>query len=198
MSELEEYWSKRYKEGMTGWDLEEPSRPIVKYFEQVEDKTVKILIPGAGNAYEASYLFDQGFKNINVLDVSPIPLASIKKRSPEFPDQQLIEADFFSFQGAFDIIIEQTFFCSFPPAQETRQHYANKMYDLLNPNGKLVGLWFDFPLKGDMVKRPFGGTEEEYLSYLSPLFEVCTFERCYNSVDSRQDKELFGIFKKSN
>ena len=70
------------------------------------------------------------------------------------------------------------------------------MYQLLNSGGKLVGLWFDFPLTGDMVKRPFGGTKEEYLTYLSPWFNVHSFERSYNSIESRNGMELFGIFQK--
>ena len=69
------------------------------------------------------------------------------------------------------------------------------MYDLLKPNGKLVGLWFDIPLTGDIEKRPFGGDKEEYLSYFSEYFEVLFFEKSYNSVPVRKDIELFGIFK---
>jgi len=39
------------------------------------------------------------------------------------------------------------------------------MSKLLKSGGKLVGLWFDIPLTGDLEKRPFGGTKEEYLEY---------------------------------
>ena len=70
------------------------------------------------------------------------------------------------------------------------------MFDLLKPGGELVGLWFDIPLKGDMEKRPFGGTKKEYLDYLSPYFHVDKFEKSYNSVTSRIGDELFGIFRK--
>jgi len=52
------------------------------------------------------------------------------------------------------------------------------------------------PLTGDMEKRLFGGSKEEYLSYFSPFFKINTFEKCHNSITPRQGNELFGIFQK--
>ena len=196
-NETEQYWTNRYNEAQTGWDIGYPSTPLKTYFDQLKDKTLKILIPGAGNAYEAEYLFHQGFKNVYVLDVSEIPLKAFKKRNPDFPEAQLIQADFFEHEATYDLIIEQTFFCSFPPLETTRNAYAEQMYNLLKPKGKLVGLWFDFPLTDDIEKRPFGGDKNLYLSYFEKYFSVKTFEDCYNSIPERQGKELFGIFKKA-
>lgn len=191
-----EYWSKRYAEGRTGWDIGYPSTPIKEYVDQLLDKQLKILIPGAGNAYEAAYLYEQGFENVYILDISPTPLQKFKKRYPAFPESQLIEENFFEHEGAYDLILEQTFFCSFPPTVENRHAYAHQMSTLLKPEGKLVGLWFDIPLTGDMVKRPFGGDEKEYLGYLDPHFNVHSFKPCHNSIEPRQGNELFGIFRK--
>lgn len=196
MTNQKDYWSQRYVEQNTGWDLGVPSPPLKTYFDQLLNNEIKILIPGAGNSYEAEYLYKNGFHHVDVLDISKYPLDSFSLRNPQFPSDQLIEEDFFNFDGQYDLIIEQTFFCSFPPIQSTRQLYAKKMFQLLKPEGKLVGLWFDFPLKDDLVKRPFGGSKSEYLSYLSPYFKTLVFEKCYNSVASRDPNELFGIFKK--
>ena len=192
--ETKNYWTQRYKEDKTGWDIGYPSTPLKTYFDQLKNKELKILIPGAGNAYEAEYLFSIGFKNVFILDISEIPLVAFKKRNPDFPEAQLIQGDFFTHNKTYDLIIEQTFFCSFPPIEETRKAYAKQMFHLINTNGKLVGLWFDIPLTDDLVKRPFGGNKALYLSYLEPYFKVKTFERCYNSITNR--KELFGVFIK--
>ena len=67
---------------------------------------------------------------------------------------------------------------------------------LLKPKAKLVGVWFDIPLSGDLEKRPFGGDKKLYLSYLEQYLETITFESCYNSIPPRMGNELFGIFKK--
>ena len=200
--EEENYWSNRYQNEMTGWDIGYPSTPFKTYIDQLKNKDqprrtgLKILIPGAGNAYEAAYLFENGFKNTHILDISKIPLTAFAEKHPDFPKEQLLHGNFFEHEGQYDLILEQTFFCSFLPTQENRIAYAKKMSELLKPNGKLVGLWFDIPLTGDMVKRPFGGTKKEYLTYFSPHFEVVVFERCYNSIEARAGKELFGIFTK--
>lgn len=192
----ENYWTQRYKDKKTGWDIGYPSIPLKAYFEQLENKKLKILIPGAGNAYEAEYLFNNGFKNVYVMDISKVPLNAFKKRNPSFPETNLIQENFFTHNSTYDLVIEQTFFCSFPPLKNTRKFYAKQMANLLNTNGKLVGLWFDFPLIADLEKRPFGGDKETYLSYLKPYFNTKTFENCYNSIPDRTNKELFGIFTK--
>lgn len=194
--EEKDYWSKRYQDNKTGWDIGAPSTPLKVYIDQITNKDLKILIPGAGNSYEAEYLFNNGFKNVYVLDIANAPLKALLKRVPNFPINQLIEGNFFEYNNSFDLIFEQTFFCSFPPTLNNRKLYAKKINSLLKPKGKLVGVWFNMPLTKDMEKRPFGGTKEEYLSYFSPYFKINTFEKCYNSIAARQDNELFGIFQK--
>ena len=195
-SKEQQYWSQRYLENQTGWDIGEPSTPIKQYIDQLENKNIKILIPGAGKAYEAEYLFNQGFNNVCVLDISKEPLEAFRVRVPDFPLNQTIQGDFFTHKGNYDLILEQTFFCSFPPTKSNRQRYTSKMYDLLNSNGKLVGLWFNFPLTGDMEKPPFGGDKEEYSNYFDPFFKIKCFEDCYNSIESRMNNEIFGILQK--
>jgi methyl halide transferase len=193
----ETYWTNRYKDESTGWDIGYPSTPIKEYIDQLTDKNIRILIPGAGNAYEAEYLYAQGFTNVCVMDISSIPLQNFTQRNSSFPQEQLIEANFFNHKATYDLIIEQTFFCSFEPTKENRNNYAKQCASLLNKNGKLIGLWFDIPLiEGNMDKRPFGGSKDEYLEYLKPYFAEKTFEICYNSIAPRSGQELFGIFIK--
>jgi len=195
MNDEEKYWSERYQNSNTGWDIGYPSTPLKEYIDQLEDKTLKILIPGAGNGYEAEYLWKQGFKNVYVLDISEHPLESLKLRISTFPDNQLVKDNFFTHVGKYDLILEQTFFCSFEPSKVNRKVYAKQINSLLNPKGKLVGLWFNHDVL-DGAKRPFGGSKEEYLEYLSPYFETIVFDSCYNSIKPRMGKELFGIFVK--
>jgi len=195
MKQQDIYWSNRYKEGLTGWDIGNPSTPLKEYIDQIENKSLRILIPGAGNAYEAEYLHKQGFTDVSVLDISLLPLSAFKDRVSTFPDDHLIHADFFNFNGEYDLILEQTFFCSFEPSMEKRSLYGKQMSTLLKEGGKLVGVWFNHPLVEES-NRPYGGNKSEYLSYLRPYFEVKVFEECYNSIPARKKNELFGIFIK--
>lgn len=194
--QLENYWTERYKKETTGWDIGEISTPLKEYIDQLSDKSLKIFIPGAGNAHEAKYLYNLGFKNVDVLDISTVPLMNLKANVPDFPAEQLIHGDFFKHEGNYDLILEQTFFCSFEPLVATRKAYAKQISTLLKPKGKLVGLWFKHPLDLD-GSRPFGGSKSEYLSYLQPYLNVKTFEDCYNSIAPRMGNELFGIMQKA-
>lgn len=196
MSEIKEYWDNRYKKSETGWDLGEISQPIKSYINQLVNKEISILIPGAGNGHEAAYLHKQGFKNVTMLDISAHPLEAFKLKNPTFPSNNLIQQDFFKHKANYDLIIEQTFFCTFPPEKMNRVKYATKMASLLKPNGKLVGVFFNFPLVKNTENPPYGGSLKEYRQYFQPYFKLHTFEVCYNSEVDRQDKELFAILHK--
>lgn len=180
------YWSDRYESGQTGWDIGYPSPPLTQYLDQIENKTLKILIPGAGNAYEAEYAFQKGFKNIYVVDISSEPLKNFKMKNPQFPEEHLIEGDFFDLEDNFDLVLEQTFFCALDP--ELRGNYVRKMHKLLNPSGRLVGVLFNrnFPFVGP----PFGGNQVEFRRIFDPYFEGI-MEPCRNSIPERQGAELW-------
>ncbi|WP_243472406.1 methyltransferase [Winogradskyella sp. MH6] len=186
------YWDHRYKENKTGWNIGYASPPIKEYIEQLKDKSTSILIPGAGNSFEAELLWNKGFANTFVLDIAKQPLENLKKRVESFPDEQLLHDDFFELNQKYDLIIEQTFFCALNP--DLRKQYVEKMFQLLKPNGKLAGLLFDFPLTES--GPPFGGSVEEYNAIFSKYFKIKTLQRATNSIKERQGKELFFIFER--
>ncbi len=183
----EQFWTHKYQKDQTGWDIGYISTPLKDYFDQIEDKSLKILIPGAGNAYEAEYLWKNGFINVYVVDISEEPLTRFNKRVPDFPEDQLLNLDFFQLKDHFDLIIEQTFFCALDP--KLRTQYVKKMHNLLRPNGMLVGLMFKIPLFDD--RPPFGGNEREYRSLFSDQFNIDVMEEAYNSIAPRSGSELF-------
>jgi hypothetical protein len=90
-----EFWNSRYLQKETGWDLGTVSKPLQQYLDQIEKKEKRILIPGAGNGYEAGYAFKMGFSNINILDFSATPIENFKKFFPDFPKSQIHQQDFF-------------------------------------------------------------------------------------------------------
>ena len=182
-----EYWEKRWENRETGWDIGQASTPIVDYFDQVSDKSLKILIPGCGNAWEGEYLVNQGFNNVFLIDIASGAVEHIRKRAPHFPKEQIISGDFFELDMDFDIIVEQTFFCALDPSQ--RPAYAKQAHALLRQGGSLLGLLFDKDFGNDFP--PFGGNKEEYLGYFSPYFNIEIMEPAYNSIKPRMGSELF-------
>lgn len=181
------FWTDKYIADNTGWDIGNVSRPLKEYFDQLNNKNLKILIPGAGNSYEGEYLHENGFSNVFIADISQLPLVNFSNRCINFPKEHLIHMNFFDLDMQFDLIIEQTFFCAINP--QLRAKYAKKTHQLLEPNGKLIGVLFDDELNKD--HPPFGGDKLEYENYFKPYFNINVFESCYNSINPRKERELF-------
>jgi methyl halide transferase len=188
----QQYWNNRYETKATGWDLGRVSPPLQAYIDQLTDKNLRILIPGCGNTYEAAYLLQQGFTNITVLDIAPLLVAALQQQFAQELRIQIVEGDFFTHQGTYDLILEQTFFCAIDPS--LRPSYAQQMHQLLVPGGKLVGVLFNREFEA--AGPPFGGSAEEYLTYFEPYFTPLVFAPCYNSVQPRAGNELFAILQK--
>ena len=184
----DQYWSNRYESNDAIWDIGEISTVLKTYIDQLHDKSVSILVPGGGNSYEAAYLLEKGFTDITVVDLSSVVCEKLKEQYVLYLDNglQIIHADFFSIVGQYDLILEQTFLSALDPS--LRKKYVMKMYELLKPSGKLVGVIFN---KVFEVSPPFGGTEEEYIELFSGEFDIEIMEPCYNSIERRKGTELF-------
>jgi methyl halide transferase len=186
----DQYWSDRYANGQTGWDTGAPTTPLKEYIDQITNKDITILIPGCGNAYEAAYLADCGFTDITLIDISAALAKQLKEKFVG-TNIKIIHGDFFHHIYQYDLILEQTFFCALDPVQ--RKDYAEKMYALLKPAGKLAGVLFNKDFEGG---PPFSGNKDEYQKLFAPLFSIKTMEPCYNSIKPREGTELFIIFEK--
>jgi SAM-dependent methyltransferase len=188
-----QYWDAQWKSNTIGWDLGMPAPPLVSIIDSIENKNVKILIPGCGSAYEAEYLVNNGFTDITLIDISETASCKLKEKFSKNPQIKVVCDDFFKLEDKFDVIIEQTFFCALPPAM--RQRYVWKMHNLLNDNGILSGLLFNRQFD---VSPPFGGSREEYEKLFFGAFEFVNIETAANSVEPRAKTELFFKFKKAN
>ena len=190
------YWQARYDDGRDAWDTHGITPPLRAYFEQIDViAQPRILIPGAGRAYEAEYLHQLGFRQVLVADIAREALAALATRVPDFPKAHLLPADFFALpnDSHYDLIVEQTFFCSLDPA--LRPAYAQKCAHLLRPGGTLMGLLFDTEF-GLVQEPPFGGSREEYREYFAPYFEFRHFATATNSLRPRQGRELVICLKR--
>lgn len=187
----EAYWSSRWQNGETGWDIGRAAPAIVDYFSQLTDKSVSILIPGCGNAYEAEALNEMGFTDITVLDIVAEKVAELET-SLQGSHIKVLYGDFFTHQSTYDYIIEHTFFCSLPVS--LRPAYAEQTSKLLHNGGHLVGLLFNRTFDGD--EPPFGGDAETYQSIFSAFYRNISLAPCLQSIAPRAGKELFIIATK--
>jgi thiopurine S-methyltransferase len=189
MKHDQQYWQERYENNTTAWDLGHVSRPLKTIIDGIEDKKTSILIPGAGNAYEAIYLVEQGFTNVTVLDIVNTPLKRLKSRLKNKNVMRIIQQDFLKHAGNYDLILEQTFFCALE--SRFRESYLNKCHQLLNTCGYVQGVLFDFEAHRD--EPPYPASAATYRNLFKENFEILTLEHCDHSEKSRQGKEL--VFK---
>ena len=198
--ELEQFWSSRYESGQTGWDLGGVSPPLKHFIDIWKRENLHsrpLLLPGCGNAYEANYLLEAGYHSVTVVDIAVPALerlkASVNDLHPHHMENlHLVHGDFFKLQGAFGLILEQTFFCALDPS--LRESYAKKMHDLLQPEGEMAGVFFDAPMYDH--RPPFGGSAAEYRELLAPYFEFLVWESCQISHPARQGSELLFRLRK--
>jgi SAM-dependent methyltransferase len=188
------FWNDQYIAQTTSWDLGQVSPPLKAYIDQITDKNLKILIPGCGNSYEAEYLLEQGFTNVNLIDIAPELVEKLKTKFEAKPNINIILGDFFEHAGEYDLILEQTFFCALDPI--LRKNYVEKMASLLKSDGKIAGLLFSKIF--EMAGPPFGGTKDEYQELFENKFDFKIFDACYNSFDKRLGNELFIVFTKTS
>ncbi len=186
------FWNKRYLEKDIPWDIGHISPPLKDLIDKVGDKNSKVLIPGAGRAFEAVYMHKTGFARVYVCDWADRSFEYLKDNTEGFPENHLICGDFFEIDDQFDLIIEQTFFCSLHPGQRSR--YVQQVNSLLKEGGTLAGLFFasHFERPGP----PFGGTEKEYRMLFEPFFDIEIMEASQNSILPRLGNELYFKMKK--
>ncbi len=131
------YWESQYQTNNLGWDIGKVATPIQEYIDTIEDKKIRILIPGCGNSYEAAYLLHKGFTNVTVIDIAPSLIQNLKNTFSNNPNITIVLGDFFEHQGEYDLI----------------KSWARKPY--LSPEDKVMESWDWFsPWFIDLLKTP--------------------------------------------
>jgi SAM-dependent methyltransferase len=137
-SELPEFWNERYQAGRAPWDQAGVPSALADYLRRCPSAGT-VLIPGCGSGYEVKAFHDAGWKP-TAIDFSPA--AVDRARALLGPLGAAVHrADFFGreLRGPFDLVYERTFLCSLPP--ERWPAYAERVSALLNPNGRVAGLF---------------------------------------------------------
>jgi len=188
------YWNQRYLDDNAPWDAGSITTPLAHYIDGLPDKSIHILIPGAGFAHEGAYLYNKGFTNVFICDWAPAVIEAFQQANPDFPKEQLICGDFFKIERQFDLIIEQTFFCAMPP--KFRQPYVDTTARLLKPGGMIVGLLFAQEFEKD--GPPWGGTKPLYEKLVETKFDIIEMDLAQNSIKPRAGSELFIRLRKKS
>ena len=125
----------------------------------------QVLVPGCGSAYEAARLAAAG-SQVLAVDFSAAAVARARAVTAG-SGAVILEADFFELdERRYDLIYERAFMCALTP--DRRLDWARQCARLLQPGGRLVGLFFTDGEASD--GPPFGIAEADLQTLLSRWF----------------------------
>lgn len=187
-------WRRCWEQGVTPWDLGEPTPAVVKLVQSGTLPAGSVLVPGCGGGYDAVALSGGG-RSVVGLDVCDAVIQRARQRSSASPDVAFTHADFFTWAPPepFHLIFDYTFFCALDPS--LRPAWAARMDELLRPDGELITLMY-LPQDQDSGP-PYNTTVLDYEEVLNPLgFVIESIEDNDVAVEPRKGLEKIARWKK--
>ena len=191
-----EFWEACYESEMDGWDIGGPT-PV---FERLATKIPKgrICVIGCGRGYDAVTFAKAGFEVTAIDFAKTAVLASRENARKEEVEMTVLREDFFDLpdelHDQFDYVLEYTCFCAISP--ERRFEYDRVIWQLLKPEGKLLGLFFPLDKNVDEGGPPWGVNISELHALFSLHWNLESEEMPKESIEPRVDREVMMIWKK--
>ncbi|KAK0608802.1 hypothetical protein LWI29_036285 [Acer saccharum] len=158
----------------------------------------KALVPACGTGYDAVAMASPE-RHIVGLEISDIAIEKAKEFSSSLPNANYVtflKADFFTWcpTELFDLIFDYTFFCAIEP--DMRLAWAQKIRDILKPNGELITLMF--PISDHIGGPPYKVSVSDYKEVLHPVgFRPISIVDNELAVGPRRGREKLGRWKRS-
>jgi SAM-dependent methyltransferase len=185
-----DFWSAIWREGRDGWELGRAAPPIARWVaaHAAEVAGARALVVGSGRGHEARLLARAGARVVAV-DVAPEAVAAARALDAAAGvTVDVRRADLFDLPRGperFDLVLEHCCFCAIDPAR--RDEYVHAVADVLEPGGRLVGLFWAHGREGG---PPFTTTRAELEARLGTRFAVEHLEVPPDSVGVRLGQEL--------
>ncbi len=196
-------WNKRYLEGDTPWDKGAPSPPLLDlltYRSTLFPTKKEVLVPGCGTGHDVQALAQHDI-SVTGLDIAPLALQQARKLHDNSNITWLLgdlfDTEFITQLRArtrYSTIWEHTCFCAISP--EYRARYVQALWDLLENDGKVVGVFFLDTGNPPGEGPPFCTDRTELRDLFRELFSLeweGPPQQCY---PGREGKEWIMIWRK--
>ncbi|KAI5670069.1 hypothetical protein M9H77_10433 [Catharanthus roseus] len=192
-------WDKCWEQGLTPWDLGQPTPVLVHLHETGALPKGRALIPGCGTGYDVAAIACPE-RYVVGLDISENAIKKAKEAvvasSSHADCFTFLTADFFTWcpTELFDLIFDYTFFCALEP--DMRSAWAMKMKDLLKPDGELITLMF--PTSDHEGGPPYKASVSDYEEVLHPMgFKAVSIVENELAIARREGREKLARWKRS-
>jgi len=194
-----EFWEEAYRTGQDGWELGEPSPPLVRALGALPPGEAAVVL-GCGRGHEARAAASAGWTRVLAVDFAPSAIAGALRLSAGVAGAERIEwrrQDLFTLgatdPGRFDLCIEHTCFCAIDP--DRRGEWAEVVRTALRPGGALVALFYAHGRPGG---PPFTTDRAEVLRLLGGAgLRVDQIEIPADSVARRETEELLVVARRT-
>ncbi len=191
-----DFWTKRYKEEKTEWNLGAPAQALKSIMPQLKLSSQRIAVLGAGTCEDAAYLASLGHF-VTAIDFSGDAIAKARLKFSQLERLKFIECDIFhlpaSLDQNFDLVFEHTCYSAVDP---TKRSQLVKVWNrLLAPQGHLLGVFFAVDKRQG---PPFGGSEWELKKRLDKYFRLLYWTRWREEGYARAGQELVVFAQKSS
>jgi SAM-dependent methyltransferase len=189
-----QFWNGRYQSGHPSWEIGGPAPPLVAWATKERERG-QLAVLGCGRGEDALFFAQEGWR-VSGFDFSDAAIQGARQNAASRGlILDLLQRDIFTledaFTGQFDVVVEHTCFCAIDP--QRRDEYVQAVRRLLKPGGRFVGLFYAIlPEDGP----PFPTSAEELRRRFSLGFVEETLFVPENSHESRQSRELFGVFRR--
>jgi SAM-dependent methyltransferase len=156
-----DFWDGLYDTGGDGWDLGQPSPPLVDVVEHTPPPRGRVAVVGCGRGHDARFLARHGYDVVGY-DFSPIAVTAARALARRDGVTVTFEQrDIFTLgrdaAHAFDGVWEYTCYCAIDPAR--RDEYVRTIAAIVRPGGWLLACFF--PLRAVAAGPPFPVTRAE-------------------------------------
>ncbi|KAF6162339.1 hypothetical protein GIB67_008468 [Kingdonia uniflora] len=191
-------WEKCWEQGLTPWDLNEPTPILLDLLQKGSIPSGRVLVPGCGSGYDVVTMAgpDRYIVGLDISDNAIRKARELYLSSPKASYFAFLKEDFFTWNPTelFDLIFDYTFFCAIEPSM--RSTWGSRVQDLLKPDGELITLMF--PISDHVGGPPYKVSLADYEEVLHPMgFKAISVLDNELAVGQRKGIEKLGRWKRS-
>ena len=184
-----EFWEERYARREDGWDLGQPSPPLVDFIAATPPPRGRVAVPGCGRGHDARFLARHGYE-VTGFDFSTAAVtAGEQLAQAENVHVTFEQRDIFTLSpaatDAFDGAWEYTCYCAIDPRR--RDEYVDVLARIIRPGGWLLACFF--PLRTDAPGPPFPVSQPEITRRLARHFRIDQAFAPHRSAPGREGRE---------
>jgi len=174
-----EFWQKKWKDGIIGFHKKSVNEKLSGFFAQIKDESTKrVYVPLCGKSVDMIWLAREGMEVIGS-EISGLAIQqffqenkiSFEQNQRRFSSEQIVieNDDFFHFDprelGTIDAIYDRAAMVAMP--SERHADYAQRLLKILRPGGSILLVTFTYK-QNQMSGPPFSVTEQSVLQHFKP------------------------------